>query len=387
MKVKGDWLEKDAVQRVFQLLLNGGHQAFAVGGSVRNALLGVEVNDVDISTNAMPDRVVELADAAGVKSVPTGFDHGTITLVVDGTAIEVTTFRKDVETDGRRAVVAFADTIEIDARRRDFTINAIYADRDGEIHDPLGGVSDIKPTRIRFIDDPDLRIKEDALRILRFFRFHAWYAGEGAGIDPDGFAACASHADLIDTLSAERVGAEMKKLLAAPDPAPAIAAMEHSGILFRVLPGATAGLLAPLVHLEGGFGASWDRRLACLGGVSVAQNLRLSKQELKRLQQITEAIETGLDVERNGYLYGVECAVDAALVLSASAGSALPENLVDRANSGAVQVFPIKANMFIPPLKAGPQIGRTLKTLEEEWIASGFSLSESDLRERAKSFF
>lgn len=387
MKVEGEWLEKDAVQRVFQLLIDGGHQAFAVGGSVRNALLGVEVNDVDVSTDATPDRIIELAEANGVKSVPTGFDHGTITLVVDGTAIEVTTFRKDVETDGRRAVVAFADSIDVDARRRDFTINAIYADRSGEIHDPLGGVTDINPTRIRFIDDPNLRIQEDALRILRFFRFHAWYAGQDEGIDPDGLAACASHADLIENLSAERVGAEMKKLLAAPDPAIAIAAMEHSGILARVLPGAVLGALAPLVHLEGEFEPSWIRRLACLGGESIAQNLRLSKQEVKRLQQTTEAIENAMDVERSGYMYGVECAVDAALVLSASIGSNAPRNLTGRAKSGAAQVFPVKANRLIPPLKAGPEIGRVLKTLEQEWISSGFMLSESDLMERAKLFF
>lgn len=387
MRIKGDWLQKDAVQRVFQMLLEGGHQAYAVGGSVRNDLLGVEVNDVDISTDATPERVTSLAKDSGLKCIPTGFDHGTVTIVTDGAAIEVTTFRRDVETDGRRAVVAFANTIEVDARRRDFTINALYADHTGEIHDPLCGLPDIDPTRIRFIDDPEERIKEDALRILRFFRFYAWYANEASGIDADGLAACAAHSDLIDTLSSERMGAEIKKLLSAPDPAPAIGAMEQCGVLSRVLPGATSGAIAPLVHLEDGLEPSWPRRLVGLGGAAIAQNLRLSKQETKRVNSIGKAVETGFEVERNAYLHGAESAVDAAYVLSASLGSPLPENLNDRATSGSKQVFPIKAQMLIPPLKPGPQIGEILNELESAWIASGFTLSERDLMVRAKASF
>jgi len=173
----------------------------------------VTVNDIDLATDARPERVLELAVEAEIKAVPTGLDHGTVTLVVDGQGFEVTTFRDDVETDGRHAVVAFSEDIETDARRRDFTINALYADRGGAVIDPLGGLIDIPERRIRFIDDADARIREDGLRILRFFRFYAAYGDPEAGLDADGLAACASNLEMLEDLSAERIGAEIRKCL------------------------------------------------------------------------------------------------------------------------------------------------------------------------------
>lgn len=379
MQLDGNWLQTKAVQAVFHLLEEGGHQAYAVGGSVRNALWGEPVSDIDVSTDARPDRVAELARKAQIKFVPTGVEHGTLTLVVDGVAIEVTTFRRDVETDGRRAVVAFADHIEEDAHRRDFTVNAIYADRTGRILDPLNGLEDIAARRIRFIDDPELRIREDALRILRFFRFQAWYADPALGIEPEGLAACAQNGELLDQLSAERVTVEIKKLLSAFDPAPAIATMDHAGLLQRVLPGATAGLLAPLIDLETGRPASWPRRLAVLGGLNVSGRLRLSKKETASLEAISAAAENGIDPKRNGYLFGADAAIDAALVCAASTGTSPPQELQELARAGAAQEFPVKPNMLIPPLSAGPELGRVLKSLEEAWIASDFTASREDL--------
>ncbi|MCK4711369.1 MAG: CCA tRNA nucleotidyltransferase, partial [Marinosulfonomonas sp.] len=173
-QITADWISNPNTQKVCEMLTDAGFECFFVGGCVRNALLGAPVNDIDISTNALPDRVMELAKAAGLKAVPTGIDHGTVTVIADGTPFEITTYRRDVETDGRRAVVAFSDTIMDDAHRRDFTMNALYADADGVIIDPLNGMPDLLARRIRFIEDADLRIKEDYLRILRFFRFHAW---------------------------------------------------------------------------------------------------------------------------------------------------------------------------------------------------------------------
>ncbi len=191
-----------------------------------------------------------------------------MTAVVDGTPIEVTTFRADVATDGRRAQVAFTTDMATDAGRRDFTMNALYADAEGTVIDPLGGLPDLHAGRVRFIGRPEDRIAEDYLRILRFFRFHAWYGAPENGIDPDGLAACAGHADGVDRLARERIGWEVRKLLAAPDPAPATAAMASAGVLARCLPGADASTLAPLVHAERLAGAvpDWPTRLCRAGG-------------------------------------------------------------------------------------------------------------------------
>ena len=209
-----------------------------------------------------------LAAAAGLAAVPTGIDHGTVTLLSDGQPFEVTTFRRDVETFGRHATVAFSTDIAEDAARRDFTMNALYAEPDGTLVDPLGGLADLRARRVRFVGDPARRIAEDYLRILRFFRIHAWYGDPAGGLDPEGLAACAALQEGLDSLSRERVGAEIAKLLAARDPAPAVAAMAATGILARVLPGADPRALAPLVHLEAGAGLAprWQRRLAALGG-------------------------------------------------------------------------------------------------------------------------
>ncbi|MFZ1479437.1 MAG: CCA tRNA nucleotidyltransferase, partial [Paracoccaceae bacterium] len=254
MKVSGQWLERAETQKVCSALRDAGWQALPVGGCVRNALLGVPVADVDIATDARPETVSDLAKKAGFKVVPTGIEHGTVTVIAGGVPYEITTFRRDVETDGRRAVVAFSDRLEDDAARRDFTMNALYALPDGTVIDPLGGIADLKARRVRFVGDAGTRIREDYLRILRFFRFHAWYGDSGAGLDADGLAACAELSAGIETLSSERLGAEMRKLLAAADPAPAVAAMAQAGVLRQVLPGADHRALAPLVHLEEGAG-------------------------------------------------------------------------------------------------------------------------------------
>ncbi len=211
MKLEADWLQRPATQSLCDALETAGFHAFFVGGCVRDGIIGRAVSDIDIATDARPDRVMQIAKEAGMKPVPTGIDHGTVTVVVDGFPHEVTTFRRDVETDGRRAVVAFSDRIEEDAERRDFTMNALYADARGAVFDPLGtGIVDLKARHVRFIGDPHDRIAEDTLRILRFFRFHAHYADPDGGLDADGLAACAEMADGLAQLSRERVGAEIR---------------------------------------------------------------------------------------------------------------------------------------------------------------------------------
>ena len=186
------WLVAPRTQAVCALLTEAGHAAYLVGGCVRNALLGAPVADIDLATDALPQAVLALAEAAGVKAVPTGIEHGTVTLVLEGQPFEVTTFRRDVETFGRHAVVAFSRDIAEDAARRDFTMNALYAKPDGALVDPLGGLPDLRAGRVRFVGAAEARIAEDYLRILRFFRFHAWYGHPEDGLDPEGLAACAA---------------------------------------------------------------------------------------------------------------------------------------------------------------------------------------------------
>ena len=375
MKLDGDWLRAAPLQAVLGLLTEAGHQALLVGGCVRNAALGEDLSDIDIATDARPERVMDLAAQAGLKAIPTGIDHGTVTVVADGRAHEITTFRRDVETHGRHATVAFSDDIHEDAARRDFTMNALYAQADGTVLDPLGqGLADLSARHLRFVGDPDARIQEDYLRILRFFRFTAWY---GRDLDPDGYAACAANLDGLAGLSRERVGAEMLKLLGAPDPAPAVAAMAQAGILQAVLPGADARGLAPLIHLEAR-PADALRRLAVLGGTDVAERLRLSKAQSKRLERLHEAALSPERPEVLGYRLGAEDGADACLLHHALMGQEMPEGWQDRIGFGARQVFPVQAADLMPEFTGGA-LGEKLRALEARWVASGFTLSRSEL--------
>lgn len=374
-KITASWISDAASQTVCCLLTDAGHQAWFVGGCVRNELLGAPVSDLDLSTDAHPDAVMALAKSAKIKAIPTGIDHGTVTLVVDDIPFEITTFRRDVATDGRRATVAFADNLTDDARRRDFTMNALYASPDGEICDPLGGLPDLKARKIRFIEDADQRIKEDYLRILRFFRFYAWYGNVDDAPDADGLAACADNIEGLQSLSSERVTSEMLKLLAAPDPAPAVAAMASTGALAQVLPGAETGALAVLVYLERSVDVSADpiRRLAVIGGTPT-ETLRLSKVQDRQLSQTTG----DLSPVETAYRYGFDVGRDALLVQSASLSQNVDTQALKAVADAAQQMFPLKAADLMPDL-SGPALGKALKEAEARWISSGFTLAKADL--------
>ncbi|RBP96948.1 poly(A) polymerase [Rhodobacter sp. 140A] len=379
MRLTGAWIEAAHVQRVLAMLEAGGHLAFLVGGCVRNAALGTAVSDIDISTDARPEQVVALAEAAGLRAVPTGIEHGTVTVIADHEPHEITTFRRDVETFGRHATVAFSTRIEEDAARRDFTMNALYARADGTVLDPLGeGLADLAARRLRFVGEPTQRIREDFLRILRFFRFTAWYGAPDEGFDAEGLAACAMLAEGIERLSRERVGHEMRKLLGAPDPAPAIAAMAATGILPHVLPGADPAALAPLVHLEAGLPADPIRRLAVLGGTDPAERLRLSKPEARRLERLREGALSGAGPAVLGYRLGARDGLDAVLIQAALTGMPPAETSRNRVEFGAAQRFPVQAADLMPALQ-GAALGARLKELEARWIASGFALDRAAL--------
>jgi poly(A) polymerase len=380
MKVSGNWITAPATQAVCATLTEAGHQALFVGGCVRNALLGVPVGDIDIATDALPQAVMQLATDAGLKPVPTGIDHGTVTVVSDGKPHEVTTFREDVDTFGRHAQVAFGTDLHADARRRDFTMNALYARPDGTVIDPLGGIDDLTARRVRFIGDGAIRIKEDYLRILRFFRFHACYGDAGAGLDPDALAACASHLDGLAGLSRERVGAEMRKLLAAPDPVPSAAAMQTAGVLWAILPGADARPLAPLVHLESETNTAPNalRRLVALGGEDISDRLRLSRAEARRLTLLRDGATTTMPPAELGYRYGATDGMDVLLLRAALLDVPLDPKAPDILERGANATFPIKPADLMPDY-TGPALGQRLQELEDRWIASGFTLSHEDL--------
>jgi poly(A) polymerase len=381
MRLEADWLGAAHLRSVMEALDN---RAFFVGGCVRNTLLGQPVADIDITTPLDPVEVTRRLEAAGLKAVPTGIGHGTITAVSGGEGFEITTFRADVATDGRRATVRFSTDIAEDAARRDFTMNAIYADTEGEIIDPLGGLPDVAARRIRFIGDPHDRIREDYLRILRFFRFTAWYGEEG--IEPEGLAACAELAEGIDGLARERIGAEMKKLLSAPDPAPAVAAMAASGVLMRCLPGASAALLAPLVHVdsEAGVDADWIARLAALGGENPADALRLSRAEAKLLADIRALLATTTPVAVAAYRKGSRAAQAMALIRAASGDTTDLATLPAEITRGATAQFPLTAaDLIAAGIQPGPALGTTLDSARTHWLNNNFSQNKLQLLNNA----
>ncbi|MEL6681105.1 MAG: CCA tRNA nucleotidyltransferase [Pseudomonadota bacterium] len=373
MRLEAEWISSQASQKICRLLTNAGYQAWFVGGCVRNAILGEPVADLDISTDALPDRVMALAKEEGVTAVPTGIDHGTVTVVVDEIPFEITTFRRDIATDGRRATVAFADNMKDDALRRDFTMNALYAGPDGVVVDPLGGLSDLLARQVRFIEDADQRIKEDYLRILRFFRFHAWYGQNGP--DPEGLAACAANVDGLDRLSLERITSEMLKLLAAPNPAPAVASMAATGALAQILPGAESGPLAVLVNIEELMALAPDRirRLALLGGAPDT-SLRLSNRQIKQLEQIRSEVSH----KEAAYRFGATIGRDRLMIEAASLGQTVSPKALQTIQIASDQVFPISAADLMPDLQ-GAALGKALKAAEARWIASDFTLTKADL--------
>ncbi|MEP2919623.1 CCA tRNA nucleotidyltransferase [Sulfitobacter sp.] len=374
------WIKEPSARAVCDAFAAGGHDIFYVGGCVRNALIDAPVSDVDMATSALPDQVIALAKSAGLKPVPTGADHGTITVVSGGVGYEVTTFRRDVQTDGRHAVVAFSNDITEDARRRDFTMNALYADADGIVLDPLGGLPDLIAGRVRFIEDAAQRIREDYLRTLRYFRFHAWYGRTEEGMDPEALAAISVNLDGLETLSAERVGTEIRKLLSAQDPATALAAMVQTGVLRVLLPGADIRFVQHMIHGAQylGIAPDWLGRLVALGGLDVSDRLRLSRAEQRDYDVIYGAAYEGKNLLEIAYDHGQPCAVQAYLIRCALSETLPSSDMVAKLSDAAAQVFPVKAVDLMPEF-TGPALGHRLKKLKKAWLESDFELNKEQL--------
>lgn len=366
-------MQDRAFQGVIDAIEAGNKHAFLVGGAVRNALLGEDVDDMDIATDARPEQVTELAQAAGLRVVPTGIDHGTVTVIHQQRGFEVTTFRHDVETDGRHAVVTFTSDLAEDARRRDFTMNALYADRHGTVIDPVGGLKDLAARKLRFVGEPAERIREDYLRILRFFRFLAWYGREA---DPAAVAACERLRDGLSRIARERVGGEMRKLLSAPDPSMALHLMQDSGVLELLLPRATAADVPRLVAIEQahGIAPAWQRRLIGLHPVpATSWDLRLSRAEAKRLSSLTDAVRDRYSLDRAGYGLEPDLAKDVAILRSLREDWPLPPDWQDQLRRAAGAPFPISARDLGDQLQ-GPALGLGLRAAQSAWIDSGFAL-------------
>lgn len=387
------WLVDDALQALMSAFEGAGHQIYAVGGCVRDTVLGRPVYDVDLSTDALPDQTTAIINGLRNqndpwKAVPTGIDHGTITAVApngSGT-FEITTFRKDVETDGRHATVAFSDNIKNDAARRDFTINAFYADRNGDVLDLVGGSADLDARRVRFIGDPVERIQEDYLRILRFFRFTATLSSMKHGIDADGLAACAQHSDGLEGISRERIGAEMTRLVLDADAAPVIGAMEQSGVLMRVLPGASVLTLARLIDLETQYPAENSTelptdlatRLASLGCQDVGERLRLSNADTKKIALVLAETGAMTPPHELGFRHGYWPAVHCLLLRWASLLEPFDQTVLDDIRLGAEATFPVRAADLMPEL-TGKALGDRIKTLETAWINSKYLMTGPEL--------
>ena len=384
------WLAQGALAKLLAALDGSGEEARVVGGAVRNALLGEPVHEIDIATTAVPEEVIKRVTAAGFKAVPTGIEHGTVTVVGDGMPFEVTTLRRDVETYGRHAKVVFGRDWKADAERRDFTLNALSASRDGAIEDYVGGLADLTARKVRFIGDPAKRIAEDYLRILRFFRFHAWY-GKG-GLDAPGLAACIQLREGLDQLSRERVRMEMLKLLAAPGAVAALEVMADNGLLGRVIAGVPNIVhVTAMARLEETLTLAPDplRRLGALAVVVAEdverlwQKLRLTNVEHARLAGIAEGWwRIGPALSENArrtllYRLGPALFLDQALLGWARSGAAVQDEewrkLATLPQRWTAPAFPIKAaDLMARGMTQGPALGEALKAAEAAWIAAGF---------------
>jgi poly(A) polymerase len=391
------WLRAPALTRALAVLNGGGEEARVVGGAARNALMGLPglpalpLGDIDIATTAVPEEVLRRAAAAGLKAVPTGIEHGTVTLVIDAEPFEVTTLRQDVETFGRKAKVAFGRDWRADAERRDFTINALSIASDGTVHDYVGGLADVAAHRVRFIGDPARRIAEDYLRILRFFRFHAAYAG-GAP-DAAGLAACIAARHGLHMLSRERLRAELMKLLIAPFAVPTLAVMAETGIIEMLLGGvpqlASFGNMVALEQANAVAAPDAVRRLAALGVLiaedadRLRQRLRLFNAEHERLAAMADGwwrISPALgEAGARALMYRLGPAQYLDRVLLAStrsgAGAADPawRALATLPSRWQAPQFPLRAADFIARnVPRGPALGAAMRAAEAAWIAAGF---------------
>jgi poly(A) polymerase len=385
------WLERGPAARVLAALNGSGEETRVVGGAVRDLALGLPVGEVDLATTATPDEVIRRARRSGFQAIPTGLAHGTVTLIVARRSFETTTLREDVETDGRHAKVAFGRDFDADARRRDLTINALSLDREGFVHDPVGGLADLAAGQVRFIGAADLRIREDYLRILRFFRFSARFGG--GVLDAEGFCAAVRNRDGLDRLSRERVHAEIFKLVAAPRAGAVVTAMAESGLLQGIFAGmAWPGRFARFVAANGARADDEDAMLRLMA-LSVAivedadrlrERLKLANAEHRRAVQAARALESlhGLEsppspqcLDALSVTFGRGAVRDALRLAEAEAGfpseAAFAESCRHLSQTPQPTVPFSGRDVIARGVAPGPRVGRALAAFQAAWLAAG----------------
>lgn len=381
-KIEAPWLQSNRVKKVVAAL--GSDNVRFVGGAVRDTLVGIDVIDIDAATTHKPNENIRLLEDSGIKAIPTGLDHGTVTAVVDGEPVEITTLRVDIETDGRHADVAFTTDWLEDAKRRDFTFNAMYLDADGTLYDPFDGESDLKKGKVAFIGDAKERIKEDGLRILRLFRFQALFGKQP--ISENALDACQQLAPMLADLSVERIRTELSKLLKANDPVPSLEAMVEVG-LFEALDVKIVDLKAfvTLIESEKSLGSEIDPLLRLFvllhkdrSAEDIATWLKLSNKNKQFLCAVEACISGGVpsdDKERRVYLYKHGCEVSQALAVVNG-----QQALFDMSDDFEIPSLPVQGrDLMAAGLLPGPEIGATLKRLEDLWVDSDFTLNKNEL--------
>ena len=391
------WMQGEDIASLFAAFPKG--RLRFVGGCVRNALMGVEVGDIDLATQLTPEEVIGALDKVNIRHVPTGIAHGTITAVIDGKPFEITSLRKDVETDGRRAVVAFTQDWAEDAQRRDLTINALYADNNGTVYDPTGqGLDDLKAMKFRFVGEAEARVQEDYLRILRFFRFLAWYGGK-AKVDANALKACRENRRGLKKLSAERVWSELKKLLLARDPSRAVQIMLTNEILDTLLPEASnAEGLSKMVALESREAIAPDPLLRLMAMSAreplqmalLCKRLKMSTKETARLRAWSDS-SVALDPHASDpeklkaiYFAGKQTVIDRARVRAAGEEDTLMSvrwmSLADLAMGWTPPEFPLSGkDLKAAGVEPGPKMGKVLEALKALWVRSNFTADRDKL--------
>lgn len=373
MQIDSEWIKNENLQNILQILKKADHNAYLVGGCVRNSILNFPVNDIDISTDARPEETLDLFNIGSFKATPTGFSHGTVTVVSEGIPYQITTMRSDQNTDGRHADVSFSDDITKDAERRDFTINALYADPTGKIIDPIGGLKDFQPLRIKFIGNANNRIQEDYLRILRFFRFHAQFADFVADFEQDALDAIKDNQNGLKFLSKERVWNELQKILLSRNPTRALSEMSKTGVLEKVLIDRGIKSIKNLISIEQKMGIEPEaiRRLLAITRNTEITSLNLSRKEVKKFSLLKSLLEKNFDPAELVYQFNKEIAQSVLAISTFNQGEKLKLSDVKKIEKACLYPCPI-SGAHLTKYMSGADVGIKLKEAQRAWIKSNF---------------
>jgi len=379
-KLENNWLNQASAQCLSKAFKNYGYQALFVGGCVRNSILKVPVTDIDMATDALPETIIKISKENNFKFILTGLTHGTITIIIDKIAYQITTFRNDITNDGRHAKVEFTTSLLLDASRRDLTINAIYCDSYGKIIDPLNVLEDLNNRVIKFIGDPNKRIAEDYLRILRFFRFQAIYGNEMLEINVPALAACREHKSKLVKLSKERITSELRKLFLSNNPTRTIIKMTDTGILNQLFKNCSINSFISYIEAEKKYKIkiNWIGRLLSLQGSNIEEVLTLTRQELKMIKYTKKAIGQNVPIFEFSYYNGIEYGIMYLLLQHGMKKTTVNKILINKVSSIVTRKFPVTAKDLMPKLK-GKKLGDELKKLESQWIKSDFTLNKNQL--------